>query len=109
MLIFRGGTAVMPQSKPTNVDGPLGVSTSALFPDPGQDKLKPPVFLNADLPQVGDIPDLITNPRLAHFFNTDCISCHTGTTRRKSLSLPAGNDRYHYARPRGISGVADEL
>jgi hypothetical protein len=51
-----------------------------------------------------DIPDLIANPAVAHFFNTDCISCHTESTRRVALKIPAGS-RFAYERPKGVSGV----
>ncbi|MBX7132292.1 MAG: hypothetical protein K1X67_06405 [Fimbriimonadaceae bacterium] len=38
----------------------------------------------------GDIPDLIADPTRAHFFNTDCLSCHTETRRRIRLGLAPG-------------------
>ncbi len=36
----------------------------------------------------GDIADWVANPERSHFFNTDCVSCHSETTRRQILSIP---------------------
>ena len=38
-----------------------------------------------------DIPDVVANPLKSHFFNTDCVSCHTETTRRMNLRLTQGD------------------
>ena len=37
-----------------------------------------------------DIADVVANPVTSHFFNTDCISCHTETRRRIALDIDAG-------------------
>jgi mono/diheme cytochrome c family protein len=37
-----------------------------------------------------DIPDLIADPVRAHFFNTDCLSCHTETRRRLAFKIEPG-------------------
>jgi hypothetical protein len=77
-----------------------GVATAILF--------KPGLDLNAAAvvgsgpggpltdPQlkVRDIADLIANPEKAHFFNTDCVSCHTETRRRMRLGLATGQFAY---------------
>ena len=52
-----------------------------------------------------DIPDIIANPALAHFRNTDCVSCHSESARRQALKIPAGDATFRYAPPAGISGV----
>lgn len=51
-----------------------GVSTADLFsnPTPPADKTK-------------DILDVIADPAKSHFFNTDCVSCHTETRRTMEL------------------------
>jgi hypothetical protein len=51
-----------------------GVSTADLFvnPPPPADKTK-------------QILDVIADPTKSHFFNTDCVSCHTGTRRSMEL------------------------
>jgi hypothetical protein len=51
-----------------------GSSTAELFVDP-----TPP----AD--KVREILDRIADPTKSHFFNTDCVSCHTETTRAMRL------------------------
>ena len=51
-----------------------GVSTAELFatPAPAADKVK-------------DNVDVIADPAKSHFFNTDCVSCHTETRRAMDL------------------------
>jgi hypothetical protein len=34
---------------------------------------------------IGDVLDLIADPTRSHFFNTDCVSCHTDTRRAMDL------------------------
>lgn len=41
-----------------------------------------------------DIADLVANPERSHFFNTDCVSCHTETRRRIRLNLVPGTFAY---------------
>jgi hypothetical protein len=69
------GTPALP------VVGRKGVATSELF-----DKPRP------DVAKVKQIVDLIADPTRSHFFNTDCISCHTESRRAIDLlkvkSLP---------------------
>jgi hypothetical protein len=105
MLVFRGGTHVMPLPTTRNVDKGRGVSTAGLFMGQAKDKLGDPVF--ADLPKLRnkDIPDLIAHPRQAHFFNTDCVSCHSESSRRKVLSIGASENGFRYSLPAGLSGV----
>jgi hypothetical protein len=51
-----------------------GVSTSTLFatPAPSPDQIK-------------QVLDVIADPTKSHFFNTDCVSCHTETRRAMDL------------------------
>jgi mono/diheme cytochrome c family protein len=35
-----------------------------------------------------DVLNLVADPSRSHFFNTDCVSCHTETTASKSLNAP---------------------
>lgn len=75
-----------------------GVGTAVLFMTPGLDMN---AFANIGIDSTGtvldtrlrnrDIPDLIANPNLAHFFNTDCVSCHSETRWRMDLSLAPGD------------------
>jgi hypothetical protein len=64
--------AVSPNSLPIGTRN--GVSTSSLFVTP------PPVSDNTK-----EILDLIADPNKSHFFNTDCVSCHTETRRAVEL------------------------
>jgi hypothetical protein len=105
MLIFRGGEHVMPLPSTKNVDLGRGVSTAVLFKDGIAAKLVVPVFDGLARPLHQDIPDIIANPRLAHFFNTDCVSCHSESTRRKELNILVGDGMFLYTPPEGISGV----
>ena len=52
-----------------------------------------------------DIPDLIANPTRSHFFNTDCVSCHTETRRRLRLQIPPGE--FAYLRDGRPTQIAD--
>jgi hypothetical protein len=56
------------------VSNRLGVSTSELFllPRPSDQR-------------INEVLDRIANPVQSHFFNTDCVSCHTDTQRAISL------------------------
>lgn len=51
---------------------PIGVSTAELFPD-------------GDAARMREIVDVIADPTKAHFFNTDCVSCHTETRREMDI------------------------
>jgi hypothetical protein len=57
-----------------------GLATAELF-DLGDRKLVKP----ADISKVKEIADLIGDTSRSHFFNTDCISCHTDTRRTMDL------------------------
>ncbi len=54
------------------VDNPRGVSTAELFPDGDADRMR-------------EIVAVIADPTQAHFFNTDCVSCHTETRREMDI------------------------
>jgi len=109
MLILAGGIPVNPEPKTTNVDSVRGVSTSLLFSRNVKEKLELPIF--ADLPSVKfrDIPDIIANPKRSHFFNSDCVSCHTESTRRSELGLQGIVSDFQYVRPQGVSPVDETL
>jgi hypothetical protein len=89
-LTARGGFAVEPEPAPNNLNPitcehgaftpPLavaarkGAATSELFdsPPPGDGRVK-------------QVVDLIADPARSHFFNTDCVSCHTETRRAMTM------------------------
>jgi len=58
-------------------ENPDGVSTAELFPSGDPERMR-------------EIIDIIADPAQAHFFNTDCVSCHTETRREMDL---LGTDR----------------
>ena len=105
MLIMSSGDRVRPGPSPANIDGKKGVSTSLLFDPKINQTLDQLVFADVPNLKLKDIPDLIANPRLAHFFNTDCISCHTESTRRSLLSLDNYKSTFRFSIPAGISGL----
>lgn len=59
-------------SAPTSPASPLGVSTAALFPDGSAARMR-------------EIVAVVADPQQAHFFNTDCVSCHTETRREMDI------------------------
>lgn len=109
MLTFQGGTAVMPVPAVKNVDDTRGVHTGTLFSREILQALEQPAFADLASLKLKDIPDLIANPEHAHFFSTDCVSCHTESTRRAVLKLQPYESAFRYKRPEGISGVDESL
>jgi len=109
MLILAGGVPVVPTPVTTNLDAGRGVHTSLLFSRTIRGQLNSPVF--EDVPDLKhrDIPDFIANPVHSHFFNTDCVSCHTESSRRIVLGLGAINSDFQYRRPDRISSVDETL
>ncbi|MGB8356682.1 MAG: hypothetical protein WCD79_22480 [Chthoniobacteraceae bacterium] len=91
-----------------------GVSTAVLFQSgvdknaaavTGTDSTGKPITDSAV--KNSDIPDIVANPNFSHFFNTDCISCHTETTRRNILSLGSGS--FAFKPTSGISGLSETV
>jgi hypothetical protein len=67
--------ALSPKSLP--IASRNGVSTSVLMAE------QPPPALPPD--KIQGILDVIDDPAKSHFFNTDCVSCHTETTAAMDL------------------------
>jgi hypothetical protein len=90
-----------------------GVSTAVLFTDEpldsaatiGVDKngnaVKDTELKNTD------IPAWIANPSKCFFFNTDCASCHTESTRRALRNI--GRSTFAYSTPSGVSGLDPDV
>jgi mono/diheme cytochrome c family protein len=57
-----------------------GLATAALF-DLGDKKVTNP----DDVAKVKQTADIVNDPARSHFFNTDCVSCHTATRRTIDL------------------------
>lgn len=111
MLTMRGFPKGRVVPEPSNRQfGDRGVSTAPLFDlVPGSPRLADPALPGdadeAEVPTLADVPDVIANPRLSHFFNTDCVSCHSETARRRGLGLadrPAGP--FTFTPPAGDPG-----
>jgi len=106
MLTFRGGPPVVPST-------PGALSTSLLFSKDGDEAVRKlldskPVPALPDL-ALRDVADHIANPAFHHNLNTDCVSCHTESTRRKDLGIPPAGSDVAFQRPKEISGVADAV
>ncbi len=107
MLGFVGGDVVFPVSIPNGSDGKHGVNTAVLFePDVQLSSRQDP---SQPRPLLQDIPDIIANPQIAHFFNTDCVSCHSESARRQDLNISTKDARFQYQRPVSISGTNTAL
>lgn len=104
MLTFRGGDPVVPVIQTRNLDASAGVSTEPLFRDEFAESLNSPAVPGVSRPSLADVPDIIANPRMATVRNTDCVSCHSESTRRSLLDINT-DSRFAYARAAGISGV----
>jgi hypothetical protein len=98
----------------TSVTEAFGLSTALLFPDNGfkQSNLPNPAFPNTTVERlkplvVQHVADFVANPSKANTISTDCVSCHTESTRRHILKLP--QTPLGFALPDGISGVTNKL
>lgn len=85
-----------PMMRPS-ADTLRGVATSALFDFPLPDMDAFAVIGKDGTDDVlhsevrnKDIADVVASPIHSHFFNTDCVSCHTETRRRMNLGLTQG-------------------
>ncbi len=113
-MFIIGGDSVMPPPRPSNLARATktaagrGVSTSLLFRTGAGERLHEPVFAGTKSPTLGDVPDLIANPQRSTFFNTDCVSCHSESARRRALGI-ATESPFRFSRPPGTSGVDPEV
>jgi hypothetical protein len=121
MINFSGDTSiVLPAPSTTNINAisnslvvptseRRGISTAVLFTEEELSAFAPTgvdasgkIVRDKQLTNA-DIPDWIANPDKSHFFNTDCISCHTETTRREILSIKPSPVAFKPSN--GISGL----
>jgi hypothetical protein len=92
----------------------LGVGTALLFrPDVGahlDDNLFPGATneLARNL-KLRHVADFIANPMFRNTGNTDCVSCHTETTQRRSLTGLVAPEGIAFKHPAGISKVAEAV
>lgn len=78
----------------TNWEAGKGVSTAVLFH--ANVKLDQPAIEGTTKPLNKDIPNIIANPTYSNVLNTDCVSCHSESTRRNILKLE-GNSDYEFS------------
>jgi hypothetical protein len=104
MLSFRGIDRVVPQ--PNLLEHK--VSTAMLFAPNVTSRLDQPVSAELGSVRLRDIPAIIANPQTAHFFNTDCVSCHSESTRRNTLKI-SDDSPFSFKRPTSVDGVDETL
>ena len=86
MLSFRGGDMVVPEPA-TNNQNPTTCRNNAIpvppFPKAERKGVATAELFNRTVPnaRVKEITDIVADPAKSHFFNTDCVSCHTDTRR----------------------------
>ncbi len=124
MVSFIDTPRVQPAPSTTNLmdisnsvvtpeDQRRGVSTAVLFTSEALNE-KASIGVDSNGVQVrhesitnADVVDIVANPEISHFFNTDCISCHTETTRKNSLSIPFGEQAFTPAE--GVQGLSEDV
>jgi len=88
----------------------FGVGTALLFrPDVAshlEDDLFPTATNEARGLKLRHVADFIANPSLRNTANTDCVSCHTETTRRNTIAGLTAPEGIAFKQPAGISKVA---
>jgi hypothetical protein len=89
----------------------FGISTAPLFSKDAASHLDNKLFPSATDAFVAklktrDVADMIANPQFHNTANTDCVSCHTETTRRNIISGLTSQPGVSFQQPAGISKVA---
>ena len=86
MLSFRGGKHVVPQPA-TNNENPVTCRHATLqdppLPEAERKGVSTSAFIDGNVgdARVNEIVNIIADPKKSHFFNTDCVSCHTETAQ----------------------------
>ena len=89
----------------------FGISTAPLFSKDAASHLDDKLFPSATGAFVAklknrDVADMIANPQFHNTATTDCVSCHTETTRRNIISGLTSQQGVSFQQPAGISKVA---
>jgi len=112
---FRVGDGLVHPVPTLNPQTGEGLSTAILFQDDIAQRLDTPLLPGATQPalkalKISDLADRVANPVLHNNFNTDCISCHTETTRSQELKLGSAAAGVAFVVPDGITaGVHKEV
>jgi hypothetical protein len=86
MLSFRSGKHVVPQPSTNNLN-PITCRHAALQNPPlgkaDRKGVSTSAFIDSSVgdARVNEIVNIIADPKKSHFFNTDCVSCHTETAQ----------------------------
>lgn len=91
-----------------------GVSTAVLFKNGVDLAAKAEIGKGADGQPIlddkatnSDIVDIVGHPALSHFFNADCVSCHTETTRAGMLGIKQGD--FAFKKASDLSELSDAV
>ncbi len=108
MFSKRDRPQVLPE--PTNLQfGAFGVSTAPLLQGKDVNSEAAPPVLGLGRPvKLAEVPDIIANPHLTRVFGTDCVSCHTESSLRRTKKLDPSGPPLGYAKPEGFQGVKPE-
>lgn len=90
------------------------VSTAVLFPALSASDLRKPLFPGTTDPKLAhfefrDIADIAAHPQITATVTTDCVSCHTESTRRHLTPGLVSQSGTAYPIPAGISGVSPDV
>jgi hypothetical protein len=102
------GKVVPAPVAPKNI---TGASTAVLFPIVPPSRLEEPLFSGTTNPnltrwQLRDVADVVAHPQITTTLTTDCVSCHTESTRRHLNPGLRSQSGTAFALPAGISGVS---
>lgn len=91
-----------------------GVSTARLFPTVAATDFDNPLFPNSTNAvlqhfKVRDVADIVANPQITTTLSTDCVSCHTESTRRHAMGNVMSQPGTAFKPATGISGVAQDV
>jgi hypothetical protein len=88
----------------------FGVGTALLFRQDVSSHLDDNPFRNAPDPagklKLRDVADFIANSAFRNTASTDCVSCHTETTRRNAIPGLVAPEGIAFKHPAGISKVS---
>ena len=108
--MFKVPKSVVPPPSPQTF-GAFGVSTASLLRGTTQLDENATTDIVPGIgraPKIGEIPDIVANPRLASVLNTDCVSCHTESSLRRTMQLPASPE-FAFVPPQGFAGIRSEV
>jgi hypothetical protein len=90
------------------------VSTARLFPTVAAADFDNPIFPGTTNQlllhfKVRDTMDIVANPRITTTLSTDCVSCHTESTRRNAMGNVLSQPGTAFKPAVGISGVSADV